>query len=80
MIKFIMIAVILCWAPLAPAKETNYQKIVAEWSSHVAKQRHHITNENSEKHSKKNHFKILEQWKSGVVKTNEKAHNCKKEG
>jgi len=75
MIKFVVIVAATCWMTVAPAKETNYEKIVAEWSSHVLKQKHRVTSKNNEKDSKrKNHFKIIEQWKTEIIKINSR-HN-----
>ena len=74
MIKFIVAAAtVMFFTSSAIAKETNYSKIVAEWSSQVIKQRHQIINildENNKKNSKKQSFNILEGWKAEIIKIN----------
>ena len=82
MIKYLLIAVLLSTVPITvgatPSK--NYDKIVAEWSSYVKKQKHSIEDarNNKEKSEKKDHSIFLKHWTSEIIKINKLYHKTLK--
>ena len=76
MIKYLVVGLVLLVSPAAlgevPKKKTNYDKIVAEWSSKITKQTHNIKRVAPKKNVKKknNYTLLLQQWKTEIRKIN----------
>jgi hypothetical protein len=80
MIKYLIMGFVLLVSPAvmsAPKSQTNYDKIIAEWSNSVSKQTHSIQHPvfiRKKSNKKSGYALLLQQWKTEVKKISKKSY------